>query len=114
MDYEKPMAENDDHPHPQDRRLQTLVYELDKRVHGLETSDAMHKLEVAYLKGEVVGIRSSTATSSEVAAASQLTNERIIQLRNEVHGIKSVMIWTAVTIVGIILGALQFKLVVIP
>ena len=103
-------------PHSQDRRLQSLVYELDKKVHALELSAATHNLEVAYLKGEVVGIRSSTASSFEVKAASELVNERLNSLQKEastgikalhdqVAGIKSILIWFAAAVGLALIGA---------
>lgn len=94
--------------------MQSLVYELDKKVHALELSDAAHKLDIAYAKGEIAGIRSSTATSFEVKAASDLTNERIEGIRKEVAGIKSVLLWCAAAIVTAVLGAFKFGLVVAP
>jgi hypothetical protein len=116
---------------PGDRRLQSLVYELDKKVHALELSDATHKLELAFLKGEIVGIRSTTASSFEVKAASELINanvtavsakvdsndklmnERLDQIRKDFSGMRAILLWCAATVIGAIIAAVQFKLVVI-
>lgn len=62
-----------------DRRLEGRVRELETKVHTLELSDAQHKVEIAGLRGELVGLRSSSASSFEVKAASDL-------LRAEVKG----------------------------
>lgn len=62
-----------------DRRIEGRVRELELKVHTLELSDAQHKIEIAALKGEINGIRSTTASSFEVKAASDL-------LRAEVKG----------------------------
>jgi hypothetical protein len=62
-----------------DRRLEGRVRELENKVHTLELSDAQHKIEISGLKGEINGLRSSSASSFEVKAASDL-------LRAEVKG----------------------------
>jgi hypothetical protein len=115
------MTDNDEHTH-QDRRLQTLVHDLDKKVHALELSDRTHGLDVNYLKGEVAGIRSSTATSFEVKAAIDLVNERLDSLRREattgmdalrkeVGGIKSILIWFGGAVgLGLIAAGLRLLL----
>lgn len=62
-----------------DRRLEGRVRELEQKVHTLEISDGQHKVEIAGLRGEISGLRSSSASSFEVKAASDL-------LRAEVKG----------------------------
>lgn len=117
---------------PQDRRLQSIVYELDKKVHALEVSEAAHKLEVVYLKGEIAGMRSTTATSFELKAASdlinssitnvsarveandKLLNERLDQVRKDFSRLTTVLLWCAATLVVTVISAIQWKLVVVP
>ncbi len=124
------MSDTDSPQH--DRRIQSVVYDLDKKVHALELSDATNKMEVAYLKGEVAGIRSSTASSFEVQAASKLmtqtvdavandlkhdnvlTNQRLDVLSKDLGQLRALLIWGAVTLVAAIVAAIQFKIVLVP
>lgn len=131
MDTGASMTENTDSLH-NDRRLQTLVYDLDKKVHALELTNAAHVSDLSYLKGEIAGIRSSTASSFEVKVASELINanvaavsakvdandrlmnERLDQIRKDFTGTRAVLLWVAGALVLAVLGAFQFKIVTIP
>lgn len=83
-----------------DRRLEGRVRELETKVQALELSDAQHKIEIATVKGELSGLRSSSATSHEVKAASELLNVQLQYLHRDVAGIKTVLWWFVALIVA--------------
>lgn len=120
------MAENNDNQPTQDRRLQSLVYDLDKKVHALEVKGAATELELAHMKGEIIGIRTSTASSFEVKAAGELinqnianvslkvdsndklVNERLDQIRKDVAGMRTMLLWIAGAIASAIFAAVKW------
>lgn len=120
------MPENNEQHSQQDRRLQSLVYELDKEVHALKTQDATKTLQITQLQGEISGLRASTASSFEVAAATKLigeqiagvkaelasdrklTEERMSQLSKDVAGMRRVLLWVAATFAGAIIAGIKW------
>lgn len=74
-----------------DRRVEGRVRELENRVHTLELSDNGNKIEIATIKGEINGLRSSSATSTELKSASELLNVRLDHLHKDLSAIKSIL-----------------------
>jgi hypothetical protein len=92
------MPIQDEHDHYNDRRIEGRVRELENKVQVLETSDALRQIKFAYLEGEVDGLRSSSASSADLLAATKLIDVRFDMLSKEVGGIKSIG-WTFIVVI---------------
>lgn len=88
-----------------DRRLQTVVAELAAKVHSLELLSATNAIKVAGLDGEIRGIRSTTATSIEVKAASDILTLKLDHVHADLAGIRSIMTWTLAFVATSVIGA---------
>ena len=100
------MSDNEDElTTPSDRRLQSLYYELDKKVHTLELSDVTKSLEISALKGEVMGLRTTAATSTEMNAAAKFLELKLEHLHKDLAAIKTILMWGGGLVLAGVIGA---------